>query len=119
MSSNPYTLERVTPAEVLILAGVGGRLEPVTRAVAHPPGSHAASPIVDDLTAVELVTAAGSRWFGTSRAWIGSDLRMHVMVNPRDEVRAGWDAGDVDGPEWAPVAKPEVDDYSGFNRGGS
>jgi hypothetical protein len=39
------------------------------------------------------MTAAGSRWFGTSRAWIGSDLRMHVMVNPRDEVRAGWDAG--------------------------
>jgi hypothetical protein len=89
MSSNPYTLERVTPAEITCR----GHLEPVTQAVAHPPGSHPSSPIGDDLSAVELVTARGSRWFGTSRAWIGSGLRMHLMVNPRDEVRAGWDAG--------------------------
>lgn len=69
-------VERIVPDEVF----VGTRLLPVARIVAHSPGQHPDSPIRDDVYAVELVTAERSRWFGASSAWIGSDLRMHVLV---------------------------------------
>jgi hypothetical protein len=42
------------------------------------------------MTAVEVVTATGSRWFGTERVWIGPDQEMHLLVNPNDETRAAW-----------------------------
>lgn len=84
-----YTLERLTPEEILC----NGRLLPVLRTVVHPAGWYRRGcPIHPDLIAVEMVTAGGSRWCGTSQAWIGPDLRMHVLVNPRDEVRSAWEA---------------------------
>jgi len=85
-----YTLEKLVPHFVLIEGPHGHDYYPVTQTIAHPPNTHPHSPIKNDHTAVEAVTNCGSRWFGTDRAWIGSDLRMHIMVNPRDEVRRKW-----------------------------
>lgn len=83
-----YSLERLVP-ETLIC---DSEYVPVWSIKVHPAGQHAASPIKNDHVAVECMTPNGSRWFGTDRAWIGSDLRVHIMVNPRDEVRRGWEA---------------------------
>lgn len=78
---------RYTPETVMTLKGI----RPVVRAIAHPPGSHPASPIKNEMTAVELVTEAGSRWYGCERAWINSDLRMVVQgCDSRDEARMSW-----------------------------
>ena len=64
---------------------------PVLRVVAHPPGTHNKSVIVDHMTAVELVTAHGSRWFGFANAFIDSHLRMRcVGWNPRNELVQIW-----------------------------
>jgi hypothetical protein len=82
-----YTLERLVPDVVVC----DGEYVPVLRTVVHPAGRHIVSPVRSDLVGVELVTERGSRWFGTSRAWIGADLRMHMLVNPADEVRAAWE----------------------------
>lgn len=58
---------------------------------AHSPGQHDASPIKNDLWAVEIKTSRGSRWFGCSRAYINSELRMVVVGHDsRDEVRQKW-----------------------------
>ena len=87
MGETTFTVERLVPNEML----AGGRYQTVARAIAHPPNTHT-GPIRRNLVAVEVVTIDGSRrWFGTDRAWIGSDLRMHIMVNPRDEVRSSWE----------------------------
>ena len=81
-------LERIAPELVICR----GRWQPVMQTIAHPPGTHADSPIRNELTAVELRTPVGSRWYGFERAWIGSDLRMHVSpINPRDEVVYKWE----------------------------
>lgn len=66
-------IERTSPDYVICR----GELVPVLRVIAHPPGTHPSSPIVNDVTAIETVTPNGSRWHGTRRAWIGGDLRMH------------------------------------------
>ena len=81
-------IERIVPKEILCL----GSVRPVLSVLARVPGSHPGSPIKDDLTAVEIVTEAGSRWLGTERAWIGTDLEMHVLVNPADDVKRAWPA---------------------------
>lgn len=80
-------MERLVPETMIC----DGRMAAVERVIAHPPNRHPGSPIRDDLTAVECVTGRGSRWFGTERAWIGPDLRMHMLVNERDEVRRNWE----------------------------
>lgn len=84
---DPQELERLTPDSVI----VRGMRQDVLRVVIHPAGTHPSSPISQHLMAVELCTRHGSRWYGTSRAWIGSDLRCHLMVDPRDEVLVGWE----------------------------
>ena len=65
---------------------------PVQKYVVYPPGTHPAGcPLVKDITALELRTAAGSRWFGCASAHINSELRMVVVGTPaRDEVRMKW-----------------------------
>lgn len=56
-----------------------GRYETIERIIAHPPRLHPhAGPVRGDWWAVEIVTAVGSRWFGSeTQPYIGSDLRMH------------------------------------------
>lgn len=81
-------IERYAPETVMT---VRGGMRPVLRWIAHPPGERAGCPIAPEWTALECVTDAGSRWYGCERAWIGSDLRMHVVGFPeRDEVRRKW-----------------------------
>ena len=85
--------ERLTPEAVLVVTGKTWRTLPVLRTIAHPPGQHPEGcPLVATCTAVELVTEAGSRWWGFERAWIGSDLRMHVAGwDDRNEIVRGWE----------------------------
>jgi hypothetical protein len=64
----------VAPGDLVICDGYEITVQ---RVVIHPPGHHDASPIVDDMFAVEAVTHAGSRWAGGVTAEIGSDLRAH------------------------------------------
>lgn len=79
-------LTHYVPNTVMTLKG----RRPVLTVKAHPPNQHA-GPIRADLTAVEVVTDAGSRWYGCARAWIGSDLEMHVEgFDPRFEEMAAW-----------------------------
>lgn len=62
---------------------------------AKPPGTHPDSPIVDAYTCVICTLADGhKRYFGTCDARIGSDPRMHIVINPRDEVLARWEESD-------------------------
>jgi hypothetical protein len=78
---------KVTPARVRI---IGHGLQPVVRAVTHPPGSHK-SAIRPELTALELVTPKGSRWYGVRSARISSRLEMEVeLLDPRFEEMAAW-----------------------------
>lgn len=64
---------------------------PVTSYRIHPPGTHPKSPIKDSMTALECVTSYGSRWFGITRGYINSELKMVVEGNNRrDEVRMKW-----------------------------
>ncbi len=73
--------ERLTPEKVLIVTA-GAKVHrwvPVHSTIAHPPGDHPDNcPLVKDCMAVEMKTKHGSRWWGFTKAWIGSDLRMHV-----------------------------------------
>lgn len=84
---------RIVPDAVLISRDGETTLEAVTAVRAHPPGQHPPGcPLVESCTAVELVTARGSRWWGFERAWIGSDLRMYVSgFDPRNEIVNAWD----------------------------
>lgn len=69
---------------------------PVVRRVVHPPGTHAHSPIRNDMTALELVTEHGSRWYGVERGWINSELRMVVCgFNARFEEMCAWSVCNV------------------------
>ena len=69
-----------------------GATVPVLRVIAHPPGTAKGAHIVPHLTAVELVTERGSRWFGFENAQINSELRMIVSgFDGRDEVRSKWE----------------------------
>ena len=78
---------RYAPTEVM-LARAG--IQPVISFVVHPPNSHK-SAIRSDMTALELITPYGSRWYGVEHAYINSQLRMVVVgTNRKDEVRMRW-----------------------------
>lgn len=80
---NTGTTERVIPDRILTEAPGGYAVLPVVRSVAYPPGTAPKdAPISASLTVVEVRTAHGVRWFGFQRAWLGSDLRMHVDGYP-------------------------------------
>ena len=74
----------------IFAAGAYYRDVPITRVVIHAPGTHKHSAIKEELYAVEAVTHLGSRWYGTKRASINSELRVVMDVNPGDEVLAKW-----------------------------
>lgn len=88
---------RYAPTEVLVVSGGGGRTAPVIQSIVHPPGDHPKGcPLVKTITALELKTAFGSRWYGVERAYINSELRMVVVGTPkRDEVRMKWPVCEV------------------------
>jgi hypothetical protein len=78
---------RYAPTEIMTLTGI----RPLVRWIAHPPGTHPDSPIVNTMTALEGVTSQGSRWFGCAHAYITSERRMVVIgTNDKDEVRMRW-----------------------------
>ena len=83
---------RYAPETIWITTGLGFRELPVTRYIAHNPGNHPKGcPIKAELTALELQTWAGSRWFGFEKCWINSELKMIVQgFSSRDEVRMKW-----------------------------
>ena len=60
----------------------------------HPPGTHDDSPILNEFT---LLNYGYNRFSkkqcnqGVYDGFIGPDLRMHVLVNARDEVLNGWE----------------------------
>jgi hypothetical protein len=65
---------------------------PVTQVIAHPPGQHPKGvPIFTEMYAVEIKTPFGSRWYGATRAFIDSTLRMVMDCNDHDEVLRKWD----------------------------
>jgi hypothetical protein len=78
---------RYAPTHVITARG---GVQPVTSSIFHPAGTHR-GPIKSEVAALELKTAAGSRWYGCVRAYINSELRMVVIgASSRDEVRARW-----------------------------
>jgi len=75
-----------------ILSRHSGKKEAVTNVVIHPPGTHSSSPIRNDMSAVEVYLADGSRrWYGTEKAWITSRLTIAMQINPKDEVLSKWE----------------------------
>ena len=66
-----------------------GGYQPVTGVRWHPPGHHK-GPLRADVGALELVTPAGSRWYGAERAAINAQLRMVIAGFPAnfEEMRA-------------------------------
>jgi hypothetical protein len=72
--------------------------------IIYPPGNHPPhTPIVDSMYAVSYGTNPFAtnrhgkhmpRWLGCEDAFIGSDLQVHVTVNPGDEVRMTWKASE-------------------------
>jgi hypothetical protein len=89
-------ITKLIPNEIGCLDKRTGRFNPsarVLRIETHPPGTHA-GPIRSDVTAVEIVTDTGVRWYGCARAWITAGLRMAIELLPgqeRDEVIARWE----------------------------
>lgn len=81
MTSHKYTPDRVI---------IKGRWQAVTSAESHPPGTHPTSPIKDEMTAMQLRTRAGSRWYGCERAYIDSYLRM-VIVGYQGAESVNWE----------------------------
>ncbi len=70
---------------------VRGGMCPVASIVSLPPGTHPTSPIRNELHAIHVTaTNGGGRWFGVAEAWIGSDLRMHVRVDPASLPMSEW-----------------------------
>lgn len=67
---------------------------PVARYVAHPAGTHEASPIINSFVALELIDSAGvSHWYGVDEAKINSELRMIArggFINPVNELARSW-----------------------------
>jgi hypothetical protein len=89
------TTLRYVPEMLPVTLGNDGKIYrnvPVTGVIAHPPGTHPTSCIYNNMIAVEIKTPVGSRWYGTDKAYIDSNLRMAMAVNDRDEVLAKWDA---------------------------
>lgn len=83
---------RYAPQSVIVISGGRGVAyrAAVDRYLFHPAGSHK-GPIRPDVPALELQTAAGSRWYGCLRAYINAELRMVVIgCSSRDEVRRAW-----------------------------
>lgn len=90
---------RYAPDAVLIVTGGTGARLPVESYHVYPPGAHPPNcPIAAGWwTVLECRTAKGSRWYGVTRAYINSELRMVVEgTDPRDAVRMGWDVVPVD-----------------------
>lgn len=84
-------IERIVPKVMLVLTRDGPQTRPVKTVDIIPAGPHRGIPIRDEYVAVKVTVDTGERrYFGFRRAWIGSDLKVHVYVNPRDEVRIGW-----------------------------
>ena len=70
---------RYTPSEVMVFQG----MRPVLSARAYSAGAHPhGCPLMRACTALQLVTDAGSHWYGVERAWINSELRMVVKGFP-------------------------------------
>lgn len=68
---------------------------PVVQGFIWPPNRHPSrSPVVKDMTAVELVADTGeSRWFGVKDARINSQLRLVAcggFLNPQNELAREW-----------------------------
>jgi len=83
---------KIVPDKFNSMRGVSS----VLNICAFPSGNHPdKSPIRKDMICVRVWLANGdTRWFGTECAKIGSDLRMHMIVNPRDEVLRAWKDSD-------------------------
>lgn len=78
---------RYAPKSVMTVRGV----LPVSRYIAHSPGSHPGSPIRNELTALEMKTEAGSRWFGCERAYIDGSLEMVIVgIDDRNQIMMQW-----------------------------
>jgi hypothetical protein len=88
-TSRPKDVPRLIPKVLMTRYGKS----PVVRVETFPPGQHpAGTPIVSNVIAVKATLADGHhRWFGTTKAWITSRLRMAILVNPRDEVLFKWE----------------------------
>lgn len=78
---------KVVPDRILASSGLwGGQVGVVQGVTIHAPGEHRHWKgttkeicfIRRDLYCVQVTTTFGSRFFGFERAWIGSDLRVHV-----------------------------------------
>jgi hypothetical protein len=80
---------RYAPKKVLC----NNRIASVLQYNAYPPGNHPKGcPIVPRLTALELRTEFGSRWFGFEKVFINSELRMVVSgFAAADYVRSRWE----------------------------
>ena len=63
---------------------------------AYPPGTHYHSPIKNNLFCVTCILSNGAiRHFGAANAKIGSDLRMHIVINS-DEERSRWEDSNLE-----------------------
>jgi hypothetical protein len=84
---------RYAPSRVLVSNGLGSFILPVLQYKTYPPNAHPPKcPIKPDMTVLELVTCAGSGWYGVERAYINSELRMIIVgFDARDEVRSKWE----------------------------
>jgi hypothetical protein len=88
---------KIVPSYVGIWNPEDWRCEPaayVIRVRIHPPGKRPGCPVRDDLTALELVTVFGSRWYGCASARVLPDgARVAMTPAPgqeHDEVVAKW-----------------------------
>ena len=86
MASHKYT-----PTNVIVASSehFAGHYQ-VTSAESYPPETHPDSPIKNDLTAIELKTDGGSRWYGCERAYIDPSLRM-VIVGYEGAESTNWE----------------------------
>lgn len=67
-------------------------LPPVLKADAEKQGH---GPILASLYSVQATNKYGdTRYYGAQYAHIGPDLRVHLTINPRDEVMWAWDLPD-------------------------
>jgi len=65
---------------------------PVRQVIAHPPGTHEKSPIVNSMWGVQIITSEGERWIGADNAYIDGSLRMVCeRVYNNDKVLARWE----------------------------
>lgn len=71
---------------------------PIIKIEALPPYSHDHSPIINSLTCVVCHMSNDiKRYFGTKEAVIGPDLRMHILINPNNEMLRTWEDSDFFG----------------------